>query len=75
MYVRRGWMTCRATKWETSSRGSNRSAVVVLVECSPRLVLLAKMDDATAGSALEGYTRKLILITAPMRQSLTYEQG
>ncbi len=53
----------------------NRSAVGVLVERSSRLVLLAKMDDATAASALEGYTRKLNSITAPMRQSLTYDQG
>ena len=53
----------------------NRSAVGVLVERSSRLVLLAKMDDATAASALEGYTRQLNRIAAPMRQSLTYDQG
>jgi IS30 family transposase len=53
----------------------NRSAVGVLVERSSRLVLLAKMDDATAASALAGYTRKLNSIAAPMRQSLTYDQG
>jgi IS30 family transposase len=51
----------------------NRSAVGVLVERSSRLVLLAKMDDATA--ALTGYTRKLNGIAAPMRPSLTYDQG
>ncbi len=53
----------------------NRSAVGVLVERSSRLVLLAKMDDATAASALDGYTRKLNGIAAPLRQSLTYDQG
>ncbi len=53
----------------------NRSAVGVLVERRSRLVLLAKMDDATAASALEGYTRKLNGIAAPLRQSLTYDQG
>ena len=53
----------------------NRSAVGVLVERSSRLVLLAKMDDATAASALTGYTLKLSGIAAPMRQSLTYDQG
>jgi IS30 family transposase len=53
----------------------NRSAVGVLVERRSRLVLLAKMDDATAASALEGYTRKLNGIAEPMRQSLTYDQG
>ena len=53
----------------------NRSAVGVLVERSSRLVLLAKMDDATAAAALEGYTRKLNGIAEPLRQSLTYDQG
>ena len=53
----------------------NRSAVGVLVERISRLVLLAKMDDATAASALAGYTRKLNSIAEPMRQSLTYDQG
>lgn len=53
----------------------NRSAVGVLVERSSRLVLLAKMDDATAAAALEGYTRKLNGIAQPLRLSLTYDQG
>jgi IS30 family transposase len=53
----------------------NRSAVGVLVERSSRLVLLAKMDDATAASALTGYTRQLNSVAEPMRQSLTYDQG
>ncbi len=33
------------------------------------------MDDATAASALAGYTLKLNGIAEPMRQSLTYDQG
>jgi IS30 family transposase len=37
----------------------NRSAVGVLVERSSRLVMLAKLADATAASALEGFTTKL----------------
>ncbi|MGF6812439.1 IS30 family transposase [Paraburkholderia sp. Clong3] len=53
----------------------NRSAVGVLVERSSRLVLLAKMNDATAASALAGFSAKLNSIAAPMRQSLTYDQG
>lgn len=53
----------------------NRSAVGVLVERSSRLVLLAKMDDATAASALKAFTAKLRSIAAPLRQSLTYDQG
>lgn len=53
----------------------NKSSVGVLVERTSRLVLLAKMDDATAASALAGFSRKLNSIAEPMRQSLTYDQG
>ena len=51
----------------------NKSTVGVLLERTSRLVLLAKMEDATASSALAGITAKLNLIEAPMRQSLTYD--
>lgn len=54
---------------------NNRSAVGVLVERTTRLVLLARMPDATAESALAGFTAKLNQIAAPMRQTLTYDQG
>ena len=37
----------------------NKSAVGVLVERSSRLVLLARMHDATAESALSAFTAKL----------------
>jgi IS30 family transposase len=53
----------------------NKSSVGVLVERTSRLVLLAKMDDATAASALAGFSAKLNSIAAPMRHSLTYDQG
>jgi transposase, IS30 family len=53
----------------------NQSSVGVLVERSSRLVLLARMEDATAASALAGFTAKLNAISAPLRQSLTYDQG
>jgi IS30 family transposase len=53
----------------------NQSSVGVLVERTTRLVLLAKMEDATAASALAGFTAKLNSIAAPLRQSLTYDQG
>ena len=33
------------------------------------------MDDATAASALAGFSAKLNSIAAPMRHSLTYDQG
>ena len=38
-------------------------------------MLLAKMDNATAASALKAFTQKLNQIATPMRQSLTYDQG
>ncbi len=53
----------------------NKSSVGVLVERSSRLVLLARMEDATAASALAGFTAKLNQIAAPLRQSFTYDQG
>lgn len=53
----------------------NQSAVGVLVERTTRLVLLCKMPDATAESALVAFTAKLGLIAAPLRQTLTYDQG
>jgi len=53
----------------------NRSAVGVLVERMSRAVLLVKMSDATAVSALAGFTGKLQSLVAPMRQTLTYDQG
>lgn len=53
----------------------NKSAVGVLVERTTRLVLLAWMPDATAESALAAFTAKLNAIAAPMRQTLTYDQG
>jgi len=53
----------------------NKSSVGVLVERTSRLVLLAKMEDATAASALAGFSAKLNSIAAPLRRSLTYDQG
>lgn len=53
----------------------NKSSVGVLVERTSRVVVLAKMADATAESALAGFTFKLNSIAAPLRKSLTYDQG
>ena len=54
---------------------NNASSVGVLVERTSRLVLLARMDDATAPSALAGFSAKLNSIAAPLRQTFTYDQG
>jgi len=53
----------------------NRSAVGVLVERTTGLLLLAKMPDASAASALAAFTDKLNLIAEPVRRSMTYDQG
>jgi IS30 family transposase len=53
----------------------NRSDIGVLVERTTRLVLLAKMPDATAESALVAFAFKLNQIAEPMRQMLTYVRG
>lgn len=53
----------------------NQSSVGVLVERHSRFVVLAKMANATAASALAGFTAKLNAIAEPLRQSLTYDQG
>lgn len=55
---------------------ANRSAVGVLVERSSRLGRCSpKLKDATAASALEGFTAKLRSIAEPMRKTLTYDRG
>ena len=39
------------------------------------MVLLCQMPDASAESALAAFTAKLNQIAAPLRQTLTYDQG
>jgi IS30 family transposase len=53
----------------------NGSAVGTLVERTTRLVLLARMDGTDAGSAYQGFTKKLRQIPAPLRKTLTYDRG
>lgn len=53
----------------------NKSAVAVLVERMSRSVLLAKMPDASAASALQAFTNKLHSLVEPLRQTMTYDQG
>ncbi len=53
----------------------NRSSVGTLVERHTRFVLLCKMDDASASSALEAFTAQLNRVHPSMRQTLTYDQG
>lgn len=53
----------------------NRSAVGTLVERSSRLVMLVRMEGATAPAALDGFSRVLNGVPGPMRKTLTYDQG
>ena len=53
----------------------NRSSVGTLVERTSRLVLLARMEDATAEGALAGFTAALNRAHQPMRKTMTYDQG
>lgn len=53
----------------------NRSSVGVLVERPSRLMLLARMEDATVASVLAGFNVRPDSIAAPMRHSFTYDQG
>jgi transposase, IS30 family len=53
----------------------NRSSVGTLVERTSRLVLLARMEDATAEGALAGFTAALNRAHKPMRKTMTYDQG
>lgn len=53
----------------------NRSAVGTLVERTTLFTVLSKMDDASAESALSGFSRVLKRIEAQQRLSLTYDQG
>lgn len=57
----------------TAQGAGNKSSVGVLLERTTRL--LARMPDATAKSATAGFTAKSHQIAAPLRQTLTYDQG
>jgi IS30 family transposase len=53
----------------------NGSAIGTLVDRSSRYVILARVDDATAESVLEGFTRRLRTLPKAFRQTLTKTQG
>ena len=53
----------------------NRSAVGTLVERMTLFTVLSKMEDASAESAVKGFSRVLNRIEAQKRLSMTYDQG
>ena len=54
---------------------NNASAVGTLVERSSGYLMLVKMNDATATSAVEGFSTALNRMYLPLRKSMTYDQG
>ena len=54
---------------------TNRSAVGTLVERTPCLVILAKVDGTTATAAAVGFSDKLNEVPRSLRLSMTYDQG
>lgn len=54
---------------------NNASAVGTLVELSSGYVMLAKMNDATATSAVQGFSAALNRMPMTARKTLTYDQG
>ena len=53
----------------------NRSSVGTLIERTSRVVMLARMDDATAEGCLAAFTKALNRVPDAMRKTLTYDQG
>jgi transposase, IS30 family len=53
----------------------NRSSVGTLVERTTLMVVLAKVPDGTAQSALEGFSKALSAIPPELRKTFTYDQG
>ena len=54
---------------------NNASAVGTIVERSSGYLMLVKMNDATATSAVEGFSTALNRMDLPLRKSMTYDQG
>jgi IS30 family transposase len=50
-------------------------AIGTLVDRSSRYVILVRVDEATAESVLEGFTRRLRTLPQALRQTLTKTQG
>lgn len=53
----------------------NASAIGTLAERKTRYVILTKMKDATADTALSSFSRGLSKVPETMRVSMTYDQG
>lgn len=54
---------------------ANASAVGALVERGTGYVMLVKINDATATSAMEGFSAALKRMPVAARKAMTYDQG
>lgn len=54
---------------------NNASAVGTLVKLCSGYLILAKMDDATATSAVAGFSAALNRMPTAAQKSMTYDQG
>ena len=63
--------------WEADliKGAGNASAVGTIVERTSRFLMLARMDSASASSALEGFSKRLRSVPPSLRKTLTYDQG
>jgi transposase, IS30 family len=63
--------------WEADliKGASNASAVGAIVERTSRFLMLARLDNASASSVLEGFSRRLRTVPPSLRKTLTYDQG
>jgi IS30 family transposase len=63
--------------WEgdLNKGAGNRSSVGTLVERTSRKLVLIKLTDAKAETARDGFAAGLLAVPAPLRLTLTYDQG
>ena len=63
--------------WSLGGRSDqgNRSSVGTLVERTSRKLVLVKLADAKAETARDGFAAGLLAVPAPLRLTLTYDQG
>ena len=63
--------------WEADliKGAGNASAVGTIVERTSRFLMLARMDNASAMSVLDGFSKRLRTVPASLRKTLTYDQG
>ena len=54
---------------------ANGSAIGTLVDRATRFVILVKVDDSSAASILEGFTKRIRALPMALRKTLTYDQG